>query len=67
MWRMQQNLLRALQPMMVVDPVQFKSDLDYPETTIIQERYRPLGKNIAHLYSQGDLLEITLNRLISED
>jgi hypothetical protein len=52
-------------PMMLVNPVQFMVDPNHPETKILQYKYKNLHQKISHLYSQGDLLEITLNELTS--
>ena len=50
--------------MMIVNPVQFMADLGHPETKALQKKYKNLRKRISDIYSQGDILEITLSQLI---
>jgi len=57
---------RNIYPMMIVNPVQFLADLEHPETKRLQMGYKNSRKMISSIYSQGDFLEITLTRLISE-
>lgn len=52
-------------PMMILHPVQYSADLDHPETKALQRKYRELRGKISQLYAKGDLLEITLSKLIS--
>ncbi len=53
-------------PMMIVNAVQFLADLQHPETKFLQKKYKDLRKKIADIYSQGDMLEITLSQLTSD-
>lgn len=50
-------------PMMIVNPLTFKGDLDNPETEILCKKYKGLHKKISYIYSKGDLLELTLSQL----
>ena len=56
----------AFHPMMLVNPVQFMADPNHSQTKTLQEKYKNLHEKISHVYSQGDLLEITLSRLVSK-
>lgn len=57
----------AAHPMLIVNPVQYMTDIHHLESINLQKKYKSLHEKISQIYSHGNFLEITFAQLMSSN